>query len=463
MSQREFIAKRKFFSVFVDLPQKYLVKLGRTLKNQEKVGMSLITRKIETRFKRALERKKSILLLGPRQTGKTTLVKSLAPISHKNLSKGVQDDVTDCADLPRGCEKWGLNADLYINLARPPDRQAYEKNPGRLTQEVEGLPGEFPLVIIDEVQKVIPLLDAVQDLIDSKVAQFILTGSSARKLRREEEANLLPGRVVVLRMDPLLVEEVLPLSPSIEELLLDGSLPQIILEESYENREEDLFSYVTTYLEEEIRSEAFVRNIGAFSNFLKLAALESGLISNFYKLSQDVGVSHSTISEYYQILVDCLVAERVDALSLSHTRKKLIKSPKFLIYDLGVRRVAAGEGRDIPEKYMGELFEQWVGLELLRELRMFPQKSSLLFWRDQSGAEVDWVIEKESCYTPVEVKWTENPSVRDAKHLHTFLDEYPNSSQGYLICRIPRPQKLSGNVTALPWEHLPTIPIVNEE
>ena len=388
--------------------------------------MNFISRQIEKRFKRALDRKKSILLLGPRQTGKTTLVKS-------------------------------LKTDLYINLAKPTIRQLYEKDPGRLTREVEMMVPEFPLIVIDEVQKVLPLLDAVQDLIDSQVAQFILTGSSARKLRREGDANLLPGRVVVLHMDPLLVSEMENLSPSIEELLLYGSLPQIILESSAEDREEDLFSYVTTYLEEEIRSEALVRNIGAFSNFLKLAALESGSIVNFHKLSQDIGVSNPTINEYYQILVDCLVAERVEALSQSRTRKKLIKSPKFLLYDLGVRRIAAGEGKDIPDKYMGDLFEQWVGLELLRLMRTAPQKSSLLFWRDQSGAEVDWVVEKENQYTPVEVKWTTHPSPRDARHVLAFLEEYPNSSQGYVICRIPRPQKLAEKVTALPWRELHTV------
>ena len=388
--------------------------------------MDFISRQIERRLKTALDRGKSILLLGPRQTGKTTLVKS-------------------------------LNADLYINLARPATRQIYEKDPGRLTREVEAMTPELPLVIIDEVQKVMPLLDAVQDLIDSQVAQFILTGSSARKLRRKGDANLLPGRVVILRMDPLLISEMTTLSPSIEELLLYGSLPQIILEKSAENREEDLFSYVTTYLEEEIRSEAFVRNVGAFSNFLKLAALESGSISNFHKLSQDVGVSNPTISEYYQILVDCLVAERIEALSQSRTRKKLIKSPKFLIYDLGVRRIAAGEGRDIPDKYMGDLFEQWVGLELLRLMRTAPQKSSLLFWRDQAGAEVDWIVEKENQYTPVEVKWTDNPSSRDARHVHAFIEEYSNSSRGYVICRIPRAQKLTDTVTALPWRELHTV------
>ncbi|MCH9628078.1 MAG: hypothetical protein S4CHLAM2_17280 [Chlamydiales bacterium] len=385
--------------------------------------MDFIHRMIEKRFQKALDRKKSILLLGPRQTGKTTLVKS-------------------------------LDAHLYINLAKPAIRQKYEQDPGRLTREVEAMRPKFPLIVIDEIQKVTLLLDAVQDLIDSQVARFILTGSSARKLRREGEANLLPGRVVILRMDPLLVSETSTLSPSIEDLLLYGSLPQIILEESIENREEDLFSYVTTYLEEEIRSEALVRNMGAFSNFLKLAALESGSISNFHKLSQDIGVSSPTISDYYQILVDCLVAERVEALSQSHTRKKLIKSPKFLIYDLGVRRIAAGEGRNIPDKYMGDLFEQWVGLELLRLMRTVPQKSSLLFWRDQGGAEVDWIIERENRFTPVEVKWTENPSTRDARHVHAFIEEYPNSAHGFVICRTSRAQKLTDTVTALPWKEL---------
>lgn len=385
--------------------------------------MGLIKREISERLKRTLNRKKSVLLLGPRQAGKTTLVKS-------------------------------LDADLYINLARPSARQAYEKNPGQLTREVEGMDVEFPLVIIDEVQKVLPLMDAVQDLIDSQTAQFILTGSSARKLRREGDANLLPGRVVVFRMDPLLISEMTSLLPSLEELLLYGSLPQIITEQSNENREEDLFSYVTTYLEEEIRSEALVRNIGAFGNFLKLAALESGLVSNFHKLSQDIGVSSPTISEYYQILVDCLVAERIEPLSQSRTRKKLTRSPKFLIYDLGVRRLAAGEGRDVPEKYMGELFEQWVGLELLRLLRTFPQRASLLFWRDKTGAEVDWVVEREGQFIPVEVKWTKSPSRRDARHIQTFLKEYPNTTKGYVICRIPRPQKLTDQVIALPWQEV---------
>ena len=144
-------------------------------------------------------------------------------------------------------------------------------------------------------------------------------------------------------------------------------------------------------------------------------------------------------------------------MSQSHTRKRLVKSPKFLIYDLGVRRIAAGEGCNIPEKYMGDLFEQWVGLELLRFLRMFPQKSSLLFWRDQSGAEVDWVVEKENKYIPVEVKWSKDPNLRDTRHLEKFLEEYPNASKGYVVCRVPRAQKLSDSIQAIPWRDIESI------
>lgn len=388
--------------------------------------MTLIKRALQERLKNVLERKKSVLLLGPRQTGKTTLVKR-------------------------------LKTDVYINLAQPDLRQAYEKDLGRLTREVHAMKEPFPLIVIDEIQKVPPLLDAIQDIIDSKRAQFILTGSSARKLRRDGEANLLPGRVVVLRMDPLMINEIMTLAPSIEDLLLYGSLPEIFIEKSQESREEDLFSYVTTYLEEEIRAEALVRNIGAFSNFLKLAALESGLISNFHKLSQDIGVSVPTIGEYYQILVDCLVAEKIEPLIRSRTRKRLIKSPKFLFYDLGVRRIAAGEGKHIPEKYMGDLFEQWVGLELLRQMRTAPIKSSLLFWRDSSGVEVDWVIERNNQFIPIEVKWTENPRIHDARHVQTFVEEYQNAEQGYVVCRVNRAQQLTDSVTAIAWQDINTI------
>lgn len=390
--------------------------------------MTFIVRKIFERISKTLKRGKSILLLGPRQTGKTTLMKH-------------------------------LSCDLYLSLVKSKIRQAFERDPDRLTREVEALnlKKKLPLVIIDEVEKVPKLMDAVQDLIDSEQAQFILTGSSARKLRRHGEINLLPGRVIALRMDPLLLSEMPHPLPSIEEMLLYGSLPGIINEKNDTNREEDLASYVTVYLEEEVRAEALVRQMGPFAHFLKLAAVESGYISNFQNLSKEVGVSNPTINGYYQILVDCLVAERIEPLTHSLTRKKLTKSPKFLFYDLGVRRVAAGEGILLPDKYMGALFEQWVGLELIRLLHTYPERSSLMFWRDANGPEVDWIIERHNQYIPIEVKWTENPSPGDARHVNVFLEEYSNTTNGYVVCRTTRRQKLADRVVAIPWQEISSI------
>src|SRR3989338_8570228 len=156
-----------------------------------------------------------------------------------------------------------FKSDLFISLVPPEIRQRYEKSPGLLTGEVETLENKGvskrPLVFLDEVQKVPSILDSVQDLIDRRKANFILTGSSARKLRRGSQVNLLPGRVVALRLDPLILREA-PAS-NLEERLLFGALPGILSVAHSEERETDLESYVTTYLEEEIRAEAVVRNL----------------------------------------------------------------------------------------------------------------------------------------------------------------------------------------------------------
>jgi predicted AAA+ superfamily ATPase len=188
-----------------------------------------------------------------------------------------------------------------------------------------------------------------------------------------------------------------------------------------------------------------------------LAGIESGNISNFQNISKEVGVSNPTINGYYQILVDCLIAERVEPLTQSLTRKRLTKSPKFLLYDLGVRRLAAGEGLSLPDKYLGVLFEQWVGLELIHMLRIQPERSQVMYWRDLEGPEVDWVIVRHNEYIPIEVKWTENPHPGDAKHLRIFLDEYPSTKFGYVVCRVNRRQKLSDRIFAIPWEETTTI------
>lgn len=387
--------------------------------------MGYIKRPIKSQIEAAIERGKSVLLLGPRQTGKTTLIQKI-PVN------------------------------LYINLAVPAQRLQYERNPSLITGIVENLVEEMSspvLIIIDEVQKVPILLDAAQDLIDRKLAKFILTGSSARKLRHTSQLNLLPGRVVALRMSPLTFEE-LPNTYTLEDLLLYGALPHIVLENNQEAREIDLDSYVTIYLEEEIRAEAIVRNIGAFARFLELAATESGNIVNFSKLSQEIGVAHTTITEYYQILEDCLVVERIEPLLKTKFRRRLTKSQKYIFFDLGIRRLSAREGRDIPEKYKGVLFEQLIGLELIRCSRLQPIRTKILFWRDSQGPEVDWVIQQEGLYIPIEVKWSTTATLQDAKHLQLFLKEYENTKNGYIVCRVEQKIKLAENIYALPWREV---------
>ena len=407
---------------------RFRIKLTHALFSANMEPMKYIQRLLEEDIRHALHRHKSVLLLGARQTGKTTLTQR-------------------------------FNPDLLISFIQPDIRQRYEKAPSILKGEVEALRpqkgAKRPLIILDEVQKVPAILDAVQDLIDRGVASFILTGSSARKLRKGAQLNLLPGRVVALRMQPLSTLE-FP-QKKIEDLLIYGSLPGMTAVKNDRDRETDLESYVTTYLEEEVRAEAVVRNLGHFARFLELAASESGRIINLRKLSQEIGVAHTTIGSYYQILEDCLITERIEPLTQSTTRKKLTKSEKILFFDLGVRRLAAREGIKLSRDRMGHLFEQFIGLELLRAAYAKHEKTKIRFWRDPDGPEVDWVIDEAGAYTPVEVKWTNNPAPSDIRHLEVFLSEYPSSKTGYLVCQIPRKMKLSGKVFALPWQAIQEI------
>lgn len=388
--------------------------------------MRLIQRILKEKLSRTLERGKSVLLLGPRQTGKTTLIRE-------------------------------YKADLEITLLISKTRRQYEADPDLLIREVQALKttnGSTPLVIIDEVQKVPALMDSIQYLIDNNMAQFILTGSSARKLRHNKNVNFLPGRLMQLRLDPFTLEELpSPYSP-VEDFLYYGSLPAIRLATDSAIREEELDSYVDLYLEEEVRAEALVRDIGSFENFLRLAAMESGNIVNFDKISQEIGVARTTISSYYQILEDCLIAERIEPYAESRSRKKLTKSPKYLFFDLGLRRLAAEEQSPLPQQYLGILFEQFIGLELIRWARLQNSKTTVHFWRDPSGPEVDWLLLRNQSLLPIEVKWTDNPTSRDAKHLELFLNEYPSATRGYVVCQVSRPQVLSEGIEAISWRDL---------
>ena len=219
-----------------------------------------------------------------------------------------------------------------------------KKSPNLLGQEIAAYKrlnplNRIPLVTIDEVQKVPALMDAIQLLIDNREAQFILTGSSVRKLRRHSQFNLLPGRVINFHLDPLCLLELPQPFQDISNLLLYGSLPDIYLENNIHTKQTDLEAYVKNYLEEEVRGEALVRQLGSFARFIELAAVESGNQININKLSQELGINRHTIADYFLILEDCLIAEKIEPITHVTTRRKLTKAPKYLFFDMGIRQL----------------------------------------------------------------------------------------------------------------------------
>ena len=391
------------------------------------------------------------LLFGARQTGKSTLLNAMIP-----------------GDA------------LRFNLADPQERSRHLANPGEFAQACRSLPAnkKGQIVFVDEAQSVPSIFDAVQSLYDADKARwrFVLCGSSARKLRLTG-ANLLPGRSLVHHLYPLTLAEQpakegkiphatspLPFpwrggKPAAQPFpawdlltrLAYGALPGIVTADK-QDRPGLLKGYAFVHLEEEIRREALVKDWGAFVRFLQLAAAESGQILNFANISQDAGISQPTVKGHYQLLEDMFVGIRVPAYAKS-PRKNLLSTPKFLFFDLGVRHAAAGlnPSPDLVRANPGPIFEQWVGIELWNRLQYLGE-GKLYHQRTRDGAEVDFIIEHGGHLTPVEVKWTENPTLNDARHLLPFLAEKSKEAKhGYVICRCPRPLQLHDQITALPW------------
>jgi predicted AAA+ superfamily ATPase len=366
----------------------------------------------------------SCFLFGPRQTGKTTLLSAIS------------------AHRPR----------FDVTLLDTETLLAYGREPGRFRREVEHWVKRHPggIVVVDEIQKLPPLLDEIQFLLDSLRGRvtFVMTGSSARKLRRTS-ANLLGGRAWPYTLFPLTIRE-LGRDFDLGSVLRFGSLPPVIgRPEGFCRR--FLKAYAQTYLKEEILQEALVRNVPAFSRFVELAADQSGGLVNYSSFAAETGVASKTIREYYQVLEDTLVAFAVPPYTRS-ARKRLTRHPIYHLFDLGVCNALAGRLAAQPTRgtsAYGRLFEQFIVLELKRLLTYRELDWPMYYWRTAHGAEVDVVLETDGGVWAIEIKSGATIRPTELSGLRSFREDHPDAR---LVCvaDIDRPFNV-GDIECLPW------------
>ncbi len=401
-------------------------------------------RALESPLSRAASRGKARLVLGARQTGKSTLFQRLL--------------------RPR---------DLLVDLQERSERMRLARDPAAFTRALLPPGPRHRHVLVDEVQRVPELLDEIQLLLDRHPGRytFTLTGSSARRLRHRD-ANLLPGRVHRFRLSPVCRWEqadakgfaVLPAprgaatasfpERSLEELLLLGSLPGAFTEGPGFRR--TLESYAESYIEEEVLRESAARSLGDYGRFLELSAVESGRLVNLTKASQETGLALSTLRGFYGVLEDTLLGFSVPPY-LGAARARVLKTRKFYFFDVGVRNAVARLPLEtgLLATEGGHLLEHWVACELAARIGYLGPGHRLCFWRTVDGAEVDFVLETPREVLPIEVKFTRNPGPGDARGIEHFLARHPaRARRGFVVCRPSRAEQLTDRVRAIPWQEM---------
>lgn len=346
---------------------------------------------------------------------------------------------------------------LYLDLLETTVFQRYLSEPQTLKRELQAGKGKYRRVVVDEIQRVPELLDETHHLMESSIGkhvQFIMSGSSARKLKRAK-ANLLGGRAWTLQLFPLSLAE-LSDDFALEKALSRGTLPKIYSSEAVE-AEQHLRAYVEAYLTEEVKAEALTRNLGAFVRFLPLAAGENGRLVNFSSISRDIGVHYQTIQEYFQILEDTLLGFWLEPYGKS-VRKRMARHPKFYFFDTGVlralqRTLRTSVERRTPE--FGSLFETFV-INEIRRLNSYRRLDlGLSFYRTESGAEVDLIVQRPGRPPlAVEIKSTDRPSASLCHGLLSFGDVVPEAEL-VLACLADHPQEFKigrRTILALPWQ-----------
>ena len=355
----------------------------------------------------------SFFLFGPRGTGKSTLVKAR------------------------------FKDALYFDLLKPEIFQTFSAHPGTLRERLLASPDKT-IVVIDEIQKVPALLSLIHSMIEEKRGwQFILTGSSARKLKRAG-VDLLAGRALLRSLHPFMASE-LGDRFSMDQAPRTGLLPIVV--DSTEP-EQILKTYAALYLREEVQLEGLVRNVGAFSRFLEAVSFSHASILNISNVARECEVERKVVEGYVNILEDLLLGYRLNVFT-KRARRALIAHPKFYLFDAGVYRSLRPKGPlDSPEEIGGHALEGLVGQHLRAWIDYSNNDCSLYFWRTRSGVEVDFIVYGSVGLFAIEVKHSARIHPKDLKSLKTFKQDYPES-KAYLLY-MGKDRLLKGDVLCLP-------------
>lgn len=332
----------------------------------------------------------SAFLLGPRGTGKTTWLR---------------DQIPDA---------------LFVNLLRPDTFRELAARPERLRELVLGSP-QARDVVVDEVQRAPELLHVIHDLMETegRGKRFILTGSSARKLRRGG-VDLLGGRALMRTMHPFMAAE-LP-EFDLDRHLELGLVPLVL---GAPNPADALRAYVTLYLEQEVQAEGMVRNVGQFARFLEAVSFSHAAVLSVATVARDTAVSRKTVEGFLEILEDLLLAFRVPVFT-RRARRQTAAHPKLYLFDAGVFRSLRPRGPlDRPEEIDGAALEGLVAQHLRAWIAYGGQEYELATWRTRTGSEVDFVVYGDNGFWAIEVKNTARLRPADARALRTFVSDYP--------------------------------------
>lgn len=365
----------------------------------------------------------SFFLFGPRGVGKTTLLKHLSFFSDA----------------------------LYINLLKPEQENRFARNPSELSSIVSGISSQTRHVIIDEVQKLPKLLDVVHDLIETTSIKFILTGSSARKLKHGG-ANLLAGRAFVYHLHAFSYLEVKN-QFNLSDALRWGLLPKIFDYHSLEKKQRYLEAYTNTYLKEEIWAEQFIRELDPFRRFLEVAAQTNGKIVNFSNIARDVGVTDKSIQKYFSILEDTLLGFFLEAFQHSF-RKRLSKSPKFYFFDPGVVRALTAQ-LSLPlvesTSQYGDAFEHFIILQCKNLADYSHREYRFSYLKTKDDAEIDLVVERPGLpILFIEIKSSQNVQEMHLTQLKNFMKDF-GDCEAVCFSRDPYMKEID-HIKIFPWE-----------